>query len=161
MADENKLEKLKEKYETIRRKHGLPEFKELNEDFQVDKISEAETEILIREVRKHMSDKIFNYMRFIEGLLNPVNAPMFTLSIVKLLGPEERKKLGDIYKEMMKSEVVFIRLDLEFSEVGEAKFIKDSFKLWQGIKKDLVGILDKIDAKWDNKAEVDSKGYFG
>ena len=108
-----------------------------------------------------MSDKIFNYMRFIEGLLNPVNAPMFTLSIVKLLGPEERKKLGDIYKEMMKSEVVFIRLDLEFSEVGEAKFIKDSFKLWQGIKKDLVGILDKIDAKWDNKAEVDSKGYFG
>ena len=160
--EESKLEVLKERYKAVQEKHGLPSFEELNEDFNIEKATEPETEILIREIRKYVGDKIFNYMRFIESLLNPVNAPMFTLSIVKLLNVEERKKLEDIYKEMMKSEVAFIKLDLEFSEEKEAQFIKDSCEFWKRIKIDLLEILGKIDSRWDDeKIEINNKGYFG
>ena len=161
MKDKSDLDGLKKKYEILKKKHNLPPFKNLNEDFNIEKIAESETEILIREVRKFMGDKILNYMRFIENILNPVNVPMFIFSIIKLLDAEEKKKVSEIYKELMKKEIQFIELDLEFNEEKEAGFIKDSYEFWQRIKKDMLKIIDKINKKWDDKFEVDSKGYFG
>ena len=61
----------------------------------------------------------------------------------------------------MKKEIQFIELDLEFDEKKEAKFIKNAYEFWQRIKKDMLKIIDKINKKWDNKFEVNSKGYFG
>ncbi len=159
--DGQKLEKLKKEYEILRKKYNLPDFKDLNEDFHIEKIAEFETEILIREVRKFMGDKMLNYMRFIENLLNPVNVPMFIFSIIKLLDTEEKKGLSEIYKEFMKKEIQFIELDLEFDEKKEAEFIKNAYGFWQRIKKDMLKIIDKINKKWDDKFEVNSKGYFG
>jgi len=159
--DEQKLENLKKEYEVLRREYDLPGFRELNEDFHIEKVAEFETEILVREIRKFMADKMLNYMRFIENLLNPINAPMFIFSIIKLLNAEEKKLISEIYEKLMKKEIQVIELDLEFGEKREAEFIKDSYEFWQGIKKDMLKIIDKINKKWDDKFEVDSKGYFG
>lgn len=159
--EEQKLEKLKKEYETLKKKYGIPDFKDLNEDFHIEKIAESETEILIREVRKFIGDKMMNYMRFIENLLNPVNVPMFIFSIIKLLDAEEKKALSEMYKELMKKEIQFIELDLEFNEEKEAEFVKNAYEFWQGIKKDMLKIIDKINKKWDNKFEGNNKGYFG
>ena len=159
--DEKKLEKVKKDYEALRKKYSLPDFRKLNEDFCIEKTAESETEILIREVRKLVGDKMINYMRFIENLINPVNVPMFVFSIIKLLDGEQKKKLSEIYKELIKKEVQFIELDLQFDEKKEAEFIKDSYESWQGIKNDLLNIIGKINKKWDDKSEVSSKGYFG
>lgn len=159
--DKSKLEELKKNYEVLRKKHDLPNFDELNKDFQIEKISETETDFLIREVRKFIGDKIVNYMRFLENLINPINVPVFIYSVVKLLGPEDKKKLSAVYKELMKNEMVFIERDLEFDEKKEAEFIKDSFRLWQDVKKDVLEITDKVKGKWDDKLEINSKGYFG
>ena len=159
--EEQKLEKLKKEYETLKKKYDIPDFKDLNEDFHIEKIAESETEILIREVRKFIGDKMMNYMRFIENLLNPVNVPMFIFSIIKLLDAEEKKALSEMYKELMKKEIQFIELDLEFNEEKEAEFVKNAYEFWQGIKKDMLKIIDKINKKWDNKFEGNNKGYFG
>src|SRR3990167_1000778 len=110
------INKLKEEYEKLQKKNKLPTFKELNEDFHIEKISEYETEILIREVRKFVGDKLANYMRFVENLINPVNAPMFVFSVIKLIEPEDKKRLSEIFKELMKKEIKFIEIDLEFDE---------------------------------------------
>ena len=155
------IEKLKGEYEKLEKKHKLPGFKELNEDFHIEKIAESETDILIREVRKFVGDRLANYMRFVENLINPVNVPMFVFSIIKLMEPEDKKRLSEIYKELMKIEIKFIEIDLEFNEENEAQLIKDSYKLWQTIKKDMLKILKKVDGKWDDKSEVNNKGYFG
>ena len=159
--DEQKIEKLKKEYEILRNKYALPDFKSLNEDFHIEKIAESETEIPIREVRKFMADKMMNYMRFLENILNPVNAPLFIFSLIKLLNSEEKKLISEIYKKLMKKEIQFIELDLEFNEEKEAEFIKNSYEFWQGIKKDLIKIMGNINKKGDDKFEVNDKGYFG
>ena len=161
MAEESKLEKLKENYLLIQRKHDLPSFEELNKDFHIEKIAEMESDLLIREVRRFVGDKMVNYMRFIENLINPVNVPMFILSVIKALNTEDKKKLSEMYKDLMKMEIVFIELDLEFSEEKESKFIKDSYKSWQKIKKDLLKILENVKVGKDAKIESNNKGYFG
>ena len=111
MAKESGLDTLKKAYAKIQKKHGLPSFEELNKDFQIEKISEGETEILVREVRKFMSEKFSNYFRFVEAILHPVNAPMFIFSIVKLITPEEKNKLTMIYKKLAEAELNLIELD--------------------------------------------------
>src|SRR3989338_775322 len=155
------LDKLKEDYGKIQKKHKLPSFKELNEDFHIEKIAEAETEILIREVRKFVGDKLANYMRFVESLLNPVNVPMFVFCFIKLMDSDDKKRLSDIFKELMKKEVKFIEIDLEFNEEKEAQLIRDSYRFWQDAKKDMLKILEKINKKWDDKSETNNKGYYG
>lgn len=156
------LEKLKKDYEILKVKYDLPDFAKLVEDFNsVERVSETETDFLLREIRRFIADKFINFHRFIEVLLNPSNAPMYIFSMVKILGTDEKKKLSDIYKEVAKMEIRVMELDLIFSEKKEADFIKDSFKLWQGIKNDFSVILNLIKKNWDNKAEEEKRDYFG
>ena len=155
------IEKLKTDYAKLQKKHKLPSFEELNQDFNIEKIAETETEFLLREVRKFMGDRLANYMRFVENLLNPANAPMFIFSFVKALGTEDRKALSEIYKGLMKLELKFIQVDLESNDEKEAEFVRDSYHFWQKIKKDTSKILKKINDRWDEKPEPNNKGYFG
>ncbi|MDP2628722.1 MAG: hypothetical protein Q8P15_02395 [Nanoarchaeota archaeon] len=159
--DKTSLEKLKEKYKEIKKKHGLPSFEDLNKDFGIEKIAEYETDFLIREVRKYIGERSSNYLRFLETILNPVNAPMFVFSFIKLIGSDEKKRLTEIYKELIKEEIKVLELDMEFSEEKEAKFIREYFVFWQKIKKEMLELLVKVNGNWDNKSEGNSKGYFG
>lgn len=161
MKKEHSIESLKKDYLKIQKKHNLPSFEKLNEDFQIERISEIETEILIREVRKTMSEKFANYLRFIETLLNPVSAPMSIFSIVKLIGTKEKEKLTEIYKNLVEMEVKVFELDVEFSEKKEAAFVKESYGSWQKMKTAFLEIIDVIKKNWNNKPEANSKGYFG
>jgi len=155
------LEKLKTYYEKLQKKYRLPSFQEMNEDFHIEKIAENETELLPSEIRRWIWEKFANYMRLLEGILNPVNASMFIFSIIKTLDSEDKKELSELYKGLMKEEVKIILLDLSFNEVKEAEFIKNSYEIWQKMKKQLAKIFEKIEKIQPSKTEENSKGYFG
>lgn len=159
--EKNSLEGLKEEYSKLQKKYSLPSFEEMNEDFSIEKAVEFEGEILIREIRRFLGDKIANYMRLVENLINPVNVPIFVFSIVKSLDQEDKEALSEIYKKFGEVEISLIETDLVYSEESEAKFIKDFFKLWQVIKKDLIKIIKKAKLSSDNNLENNDKNYFG
>jgi hypothetical protein len=159
--EESDLEKLKKNYLEIQKRYSLPDFEELNDDFNIDKVSDIETEHLIREIRKVIVDKILNYIRLIESMLNPVNVPMFVFSVVRAMKIEDRKELAEIYKKLAKIEIELIDVDISFSEEKEAKFIKKSYKIWQEVKEKIGEIIKSVRENWDNKLETDTKGYFG
>jgi len=159
--DESPLEILKENYEELQKKYCLPDFNEMNKEFQIEKVADCETDFLIREIRKFVAEKFSNYLRFIETILHPVNAPMFIFSIIKSIGADEKKELKKKKKKLAKYEVKIIKLDMEFDEKKEAKFINDSYKTWQKIKEDFLKVINVIEKNWDNKLEVNGQGYFG
>ena len=159
--DKSCLDELKKNYKELQEKYSLPSFDFLNREFQIEKVAECETDYLVREIRKIVAEKFSNYLRFIEIVLNPMNAPMFVFSIIKTLGTEEKKKLSEIYKELAKFEVTLIRLDADFSEEREAEFINNSYKIWQKIKKEVLDIVEVVEKNWDNKIESNGGRYFG
>jgi hypothetical protein len=159
--EENPKEKLKENFAKIQEKHDLPSFDKLNEDFGIEKIENVDSDFLIREVRKSVSEKLSNYLRFLEILLNPSGAPMFVYTVVKAIGNDEKKKLSEVYKELIKSEIMLIELDAEFSDKKEADFIKESYEMWQKMKKEILFVIDSVKKNWENKTENGSKKYFG
>jgi hypothetical protein len=161
MSENFDLTKLKEAYNKFQLKYDLPSFEKLNEDFQIEKATEYETDFVLREIRKYITDKFFNYLRFIESILTPNNAPMFVFAITKTLGIKEREKLIELYKKIAKVDVDLIELDIEYSEEKEAKSIKEYYFMWQNIKKDFLELVAVIKKNWDNKIEDSGKGYFG
>lgn len=160
MAKED-LENLKKEYSKFQEKYSLPGFEEMNADFNIERLSEVDTDFLLREVRKTVSDRLFNYLRFVESLLNPANVPMFVYSIVKTFDVQDKEKLTEIYKKLAKREVDLIKLDVSSVEEEEAAFIKDSYALWQEIKKDTLEIVETIKKNWDAEPDSDKKNYFG
>ncbi len=159
--EKSSLEEMKKEYEKFKIKHSLPEFEKLNEDFYIERASDVETDLLLREIRKFIADRYSNYMRFVEVILNPVNAPMFIYSLIKLLGKEDKKHLEEIYKKFMEIEVKLIELDISYSEEKEAEFIKKAFVEWQEIKVFILKIVDTIQKNKGNKFEKSNGGYFG
>lgn len=158
---ESDLGALKKNYKLLQGKYSLPSFEDLNRDFGIEKAAEFETDFLIREIRKFVADKSSNYLRFIDTVLNPANAPMFVFSFIKMLGTEEKNKLAEIYKKLIKEEIKLLELDLSFSEEKEAKFIKEFYELWQGTKKELLEIIEKADKNPGDKSRENNCGYFG
>ena len=162
---ENKscLEELKKDYLIIQKKYSLPSFEEFNEDFQIEKLAEIETDFLIREIRKFIAEKFSTYLRFIEAILNPVNSAIFIFAIIKTLENKDKEKLSEIYKKLAKKEVEILELDIQFSEEKEVEFIKNSYKIWKEIKNELLEIVEVINNNWDKEVEIvkKGKGYFG
>jgi len=161
VKEEFGLEDLKEEYAKSKKKYGLPSFEDLNNAFPIEKAAETETETVLREIRRYISDRLYNYLRFIETFLNPTNAPMFIISAVNTLGTGEKEKLLEAYKKLAKVEVSLIKLDIDPTEEKDAEYIKIAYKLWNDIKGELSDVISFIEDNWGNKIKPNNKDYFG
>jgi hypothetical protein len=159
--EKDNLEELRNIYLELQEKHNLPGFEEMNKDFGIEKLDCEKVELIIREIRRFIADKMLNYMRLIETILNPSNAPMFIFSLVKTFETKDKEVLNEIYKKLAKFELDLIILDAEYSEEKECDFIRNSFEMWQKIKKDLLNIFEAVKSNWDKEKLKQSKGYFG
>jgi len=153
------LQELKKKYEKLRKKYNLPSFENMNRDFEIEKLQERETETLIREIRRAIADKNIAYLKFVEMFMNPNQAPMFFLALVKSLDANERGLLHELYSELGKFEIKNIALDNEYDEKKDAEFIKQSYKKWQEIKKKFSKLMNAVEEAWEKETEKRDKGY--
>ena len=154
------LEQLKTQYAKLQTKYKLPGFTELNEEFHIEKLTEHESETLLREIRQCIADKISSMSRFIEVFLNPSNAPLFVLQSSKNLNEEDNKDLEKIYKQLTDIELKSINLDVVYSEKDEAAFILEISKKWSSVKESFLKPIKKLSKKWKPEAK-EEKSYLG
>jgi len=160
MTEPTPLEELKQRYNELKVKYKLPEFTELNQLFDIEDI-DPETEFLIKKIRRAMSEKIGNYLRFIDILLNPSNAPIFFFKLVKKLDRDDREIIGNIYETLGNLEIQIVSMDLDYSEEKEAEFIKNLHQTFNNqIKKDFLKIIEKLNSDEDNSKRVNGS-YLG
>ncbi|OGJ15404.1 hypothetical protein A3K73_05880 [Candidatus Pacearchaeota archaeon RBG_13_36_9] len=161
MEEESLLEKLKKDYDKLRKKYNLPAFKELNEAFDIEEVAEQETECLLRQIRKHMMDKVVAYLRFIEMLLNPSNAPMFFFALVKGLTASDKRLLDNLYERLGEFEIDVIALDCKYNEKEEADFINKAVLKWKDITDDMIILSETLKRNWNQKSGKNERGYCG
>jgi len=161
MTMEIGLDNLKERYEEVAKEYNLPSFKEMNEDFEIEKLHDKETDLLVREIRRAMIEKNAAYLRFVEMFLNPSNAPMFFLALVKNMDNSAKKVLDELYLKLGKFEIKSISLDNFYDEKKEAEFVCEFFYGWQEIKGFFQKITDELEDSWKKKSDKKEKGYLG
>ena len=154
------IEDLKKQYKKLKEKYNLPEFTELNKLFSIEE-TEIETEFLLRKIRRTMSEKISAYLRFIDVLLNPSNAPIFFFKLVKRLDKDDSDIISKIYEKLGSFEIEIISLDLEYSDKKEAKFINKLYKTFnEEIKEDFLKIIEKLNNSEINTPKINGS-YLG
>jgi len=165
MSDKkSSLSELKKNYAVLQKEYSLPDFKELNEVFDIEKIAGNETDHLLREIRKVITEKIMSYFRFVEGLLNPssVGGNIFLMSLTACLKPEDRKIIEKLYSKFGNFEIEIFSIDNKYSEKVEASFIKKINAEWGKIQEDFDILVNSFKKNWNNKkTDKKDKGYFG
>lgn len=162
MTDNKNIEKVKEDYENLKKKYSLPDFKELEEEFDIGKVFEkdCETNFILRDIRKIINEKLSAYLHLFETFMNPASAPLFVLSMVKNLNDEDRKRIKELHKKIVKLTIIIMKLDTIYNEKTEAEFINLVFKEWKGMRKPIYEILERLDSEEKNNSE-NQRGYFG
>jgi hypothetical protein len=155
----NKLERFKEKYEILRSKYSLPNFEDINHDFEIEKIADKETDLLIRNIRREILEKITNYMRFLEALMNSSNAPILFMALANQVTEKERKIMNEIYTKFGEYFIKSVLLDNDSNDEKEIELILEIVKDWNMIKVQFNGLIEVFDANFENKKEKKSKNY--
>ncbi len=161
MKTKKELDNLKKEYLVFEKKYKLPKFSELNVDFEIEKLQGHETDFLLREIRRIINEKINAFLRLFELFLTPQSAPLFLLSAIKNLSPEEKEKIEKIYKKIMVFEIKAISLDIDYSEKKEADFIKEISSFWNNLKIDLKIIDEVLSRIKEETIQKKNKSYFG
>ncbi len=147
-------------YEKLKNKYKLPDFKELNEDFDVKKV-EFNSETFLRDIRKAMVLKFTSTLQFIELLLNPTNGSMFHLFLVKGINGTEKEILDKLFESLGIIEIDSFSLDVDYDEKKEAEFINSSLSLWNEMKPKLNSIISSLKQNWRKTTGRKEKSYFG
>lgn len=158
---ERTLKNIKEEYKKIEEKFNLPAFEKLVEEFDVEKISEKEEGLLIRDIRRAVTEKISGYLHLFEMLMNPSSPPMFVFSFMKNLSEQDKKEIKEIYKELSRLQIHTIKLDTMYDENKEAEFIKKTYTLWQNLKKKVYSLVETFEKEFEKNSETKEKSYFG
>ncbi len=153
------LKDLKKGYDELAKKFKIPGFKEINQDFEVDKI-DRDTDNILRAIRKAMMDKIVNSLGFVEMLLNPANAPRLYHGFLKTMTSEEKQILDKMYGLLSELSVSSLELEIDSSDKLEAELIKRVQESWNSAKPDFKRILAKVKNPINDVVKKE-KSYFG
>jgi len=150
---------IEKEYDKLRKKHTLPDFSKLNQEFEITTIDSKE--FLLRSIRKKMAEKTESLCKILDEILQP-DANLSSMVESKAFGEEERKKIIELYKQLMFLGRYSMQAALKADDGEEAKFISEVFRDWNPIKKQMSEILEKIKRTWKEEFKSDEElGYLG
>lgn len=148
-------------YNESAQKYGLPEFEKISEDFDIEKIQDKESIFLIREIRRTINEKIAAYIHLFETLINPTTPPMFVFSILRNISTADKDTIKKIYKALSRTQIEVMKLDTIYKEESEAKFIKETFIIWQELKPTIYKLIERFESNFDEDDSSKKRSYFG
>jgi len=150
---------MNKKYEELKQKYNLPNFNELNSDFELYSIDEDDD--LVREILKKIYEKVDSYTKFLEDLLQP-DSRLSLMREASTLTPVDQALITKLHMKGMLITRELLELNLEYTEAVAAKIIKNDYEEWQKMKLELKKIVIKLKESWmkEIKTEQD-RGYFG
>ena len=154
------IKQIKQEYEKLKQKYNLPEFQQLAEDFDIEKILEKQTSFLLREIRRMISEKIYAYIHLFETFLNPATPPMFIFTILKNLNEQEKETIKEIYKKLAKLQLQAVKLDTIYNEKNEADFIIKASQEWSEVKQKSHNLFEQFESRFEENNNSKTRGYF-
>lgn len=147
-----KMEKEVEKqYNALKKKYSLPDFKDIDSEFDVSSIDQ--TTFLLRRICEKINEKIGNFIKILEELLQPEGS-IKSLYELRYLDDNDKKNAYFLYKKLMIRSIDFLSLSLTSNEKAHAEFIKNKFNEWENIKEDLKPLLEKMKKSWEIETDI-------
>ncbi len=150
------MEKL---YKQLKEKHSLPEFKLLNQEFEISSIEEED--FLLRNIRKKILEKIEFALSILDDILHP-DSGFATYNESGAFSESDRNDILEMYKRLMYFKRLSTELSFDDSDGLNAKFINDFMGEWPKIKETTLVFVRMLKESWQKditKKEI--VGYLG
>ena len=150
---------VKKEYLQLAKKHSLPDFEDVNKQFQISDIEKSD--FLLTDVRERVADKISHYADFIADVLQP-DTNLTNMYESRIFSEKEKSDIFKIFRRLMfwKREVLEVSISNDDSRT--AHFITNFLKEWTDLKPKLSEIVKKVRDSWESESEQPEKlGYFG
>ena len=141
-------------YNELRKKHKLPEFKEIDFEFEISDLEE--TSFLLRSIIRRMEEKLDFYSTMLEELLQPDTSNLYAMHEIRYFDDDEKKQMYGLYTKMMSFNRQSIEVFLTHNEKEEADFINNLFNDWKTLRQELLRFVKKIKESWKTE-EADIK----
>ena len=153
----NKIEK---QYNELRKKHKLPDFKEIDFEFEISDLDE--TNFLIRAIIRRIAEKLDFHTTMLEEVLQPDTSNLYAMHETGFFDEGEKKQMYDLYRNMMNFNRQSVEILLENNEKDQADFINNFLKEWREIKNELLGFIKKMRSSWKTDVDIEEDvGYLG
>src|SRR3989338_9079795 len=86
-------------YNELRKKYKLPEFKEIDYEFELSDLDE--TAFLLKPIVRRISEKIDFFTAILDGLLQPDTSNISSIHESRFFDDYEKKEMYDIYRKLM------------------------------------------------------------
>ncbi len=148
-------------YNELRKKHKLPEFKDIDFEFEISDLEE--TNFLLRAIVRRIAEKLDFCSTMLEEILQPDTSNLYAMHEIRYFDDDEKKQMYGLYSKLMNFNRQSIEVSLQHNEKDEADFVKDLFDEWKVLKQELLRLVKKMRDSWKTE-EADIKedlGYLG
>ena len=152
---------IEKQYNELKKKLKLPEFRELDSEFEISDLEE--TNFLLRAIIRRIAEKLDFYSTMLEEVLQPDTSNLYAMHETKFFDEDEKKQMYELYTKLMNFNRQSIEVSLEQNEKNEADFITNLLNEWKVLKQELLRFVKKMRASWKTE-EADIKedlGYLG
>ncbi|MBS3105865.1 hypothetical protein J4234_06445 [Candidatus Woesearchaeota archaeon] len=152
---------IEKQYTELKKKHMLPEFREIDFEFELSDLEE--TSFLLRAIIRRMEEKLDFYSTMLEELLQPDTSNLYAMHETKFFDEDEKKQMYELYTKLMNFNRQSIEVSLEHNENNEADFINRLFDEWKALKQELLMFVRKMRASWKTEEDdiKEDLGYLG
>ena len=141
-----------EKYRELSKKHTLPPFEEINNEFEVSLIEHDA--FLLRSIIQRIIERMDFFSVLMESILQPDTGNLYSMHECKFFDDRQKEKVLEIYNRLMFLNRSAVELSLEKKEDKEAEFISTFMGEWKDIKKELAPIVQVMKGSWKNNILV-------
>ena len=151
---------IENQYNELRKKYALPEFKDINDEFEISDLEE--TTFLLRAIIRRIAERFDFYTTMLEEVLQPDTSNLYAMHETRFFDENEKKRMYDLYSRLMNFNRQSIEVTLEHKEKNEVGFINNVFNEWDELKQELLGFINKMKSSWKIEADIkEDLGYMG
>ena len=156
---EDKMSEVQKKYDELKKKHALPNFSDINNEFEVSSIENED--FLLREIRRKIDERIEVFVKILNTILQP-ETNVAELHECRDFTDLEKEDIFELYKMLMQIHDSALIAGISCDEKEDARFISETFKGWQPIKKQIIEIIKKMKDSWKKDFTISEElGYLG
>ncbi|MBW2966112.1 hypothetical protein KY342_03340 [Candidatus Woesearchaeota archaeon] len=151
--------KIKEEYNKLKEKYNLPEFSDVDNEFEISIIEHEE--FLLREIRRKITEKMEDYIKVLERILQPETV-LSEMYECKIFTDEEKDVFFKLFRRLMFFDRLSVETSIDENDKKSAEFINDFWKDWGNIKKELSDFIKKLKEGWLKETKIKEElGYLG
>ena len=151
---------IEKEYNLLAKKYKLPPFKELNSDFEISGMENAD--FLLKGILVKIGEKLEFYNGILSEVLQPDASSLSGMHETRFFNDTEKSGMYRLFKRMMGHYRAIIGMILKNDGKEQAAFLCSFSSEWKETKEELLLYVGKMKDSWSKETTIkEDLGYFG